>query len=167
MSCLLHHVGHLDLFKLVIDVDVFFEAVLQELLESLLLAITIVYHVIIVLLQLQLEIRYHRSVVRKVYRLDAPVVQLFHFCIPPPQNPITESWDALFLTGVILLSPQVILISRLEINSSLLELVEKKFHMLLVSRLFFLYSLARCLSGRFLKFNLHFCFVLFVVIARE
>ena len=76
VCCLLHHVGHLDLVELVRDVDVFLEAILQELLEGLLLvaAVCVVDDVVVVLLQLQLEVRNHRPVVREVYLLHAAVV---------------------------------------------------------------------------------------------
>lgn len=56
---LLHHVPHLDLVELVRDVDVLFEAVLEELLEGLLLLVAVVAvidDVVVVLFHLKLEI---------------------------------------------------------------------------------------------------------------
>lgn len=57
--------------------------------------------------------------------LNIIVIQLLHFAISFPQYTIAEGWHPLFLTRVVAVAPQIVLISGHECYHSFLELFEK------------------------------------------
>lgn len=70
----------------------------------------------------QLKVGHHWLVIRKVYFLDAMVVQLGHFGVAFPQDAVAVGWHPLLFTCVIHLCSCVILVGWLEADLSLLEL---------------------------------------------